>query len=287
MKRTLFSLSMVILCTVAALSQNKILKKYADEKYVKTEYYTGDAIKLTANQFLVEQLNFNQIIGRIDNIQILTIDDSEAYSQIASDISKEFYHNKSYKEILNIIKNESEHETDDNKIVDFGRYTVLSKKISGKKSQYVLIYDNNDNKDLTISIIEGKLTAEDAGIVWRNACILLNDKIELQSYNLDFFYIEPWYAKMLPKKSDIESVTSFVYNGGGNTSISNLNKIALNLFTPTFKNFNAVMSVGDSNESQWIFTQNAENILNKYVLAQYAGSNTSITIFIDKATAAK
>lgn len=283
MKRTLLSLSMVILCTVATLAQNKILKKYADKEHVKTAYYTGSAIKLIANSFLTEQLNLNTIIDNLDNLQILTIDDSDAYKPIAADAAKAFYSKKSYKEILNIIDNDYASEVDKKKSVEFNRHTLLAKKISGTKSQYVLIHDNNDDHEILISIIEGTLTPEEAGIIWRNAHILLNEKIELQSLDINntpFISNWPQINKIFSDKSNIESVTYVEYSDSDNEVIEELNKATRQLFTPTFEGFSATMTMLDGNDSQWIFSQPIGNDRYKHLVALFDGSTTILTIFI-------
>lgn len=140
---------LVILATVFSLfaqAQQSFFDKYAEMEGVTSVYISKNMLSLLPNvNSTVNGIHIGNIASRLDNIQILSSDESAIISKLRKETA-DINTQNGYKELMRVRENGE-------------KTTIFFKDKKGKKKEFVLLVDEKD--ELTIISIVGDLTLQE------------------------------------------------------------------------------------------------------------------------------
>jgi hypothetical protein len=140
---------LVILATVFSLfaqAQQSFFDKYAEMEGVTSVYISKSMLSLLPNvDSTVNGIHIGDIANRLDNIQILSSDESAIISKLRKETANINTQN-GYEELMRVRENGE-------------KTTIYFKDKKGKKKEFVLLIDEKD--ELTIISIVGDLTLQE------------------------------------------------------------------------------------------------------------------------------
>ena len=140
---------LVILATVFSLfaqAQQSFFDKYAEMEGVTSVYISKNMLSLLPNaNSTVNGIHIGNIASRLDNIQILSSDESAIISKLRKETASINTQN-GYEELMRVRENGE-------------KTTIYLKDKKGKKKEFVLLVDEKD--ELTIISIVGDLTLQE------------------------------------------------------------------------------------------------------------------------------
>lgn len=140
---------LVILATVFSLfaqAQQSFFDKYAEMEGVTSVYISKNMLSLLPNaNSTVNGIHIGNIASRLDNIQILSSDESAIISKLRKETASINTQN-GYEELMRVRENGE-------------KTTIYFKDKKGKKKEFVLLIDEKD--ELTIISIVGDLTLQE------------------------------------------------------------------------------------------------------------------------------
>ena len=140
---------LVILATVFSLfaqAQQSFFDKYAEMEGVTSVYISKSMLSLLPNvDSTVNGIHIGDIANRLDNIQILSSDESAIISKLREETA-DINTQNGYEELMRVRENGE-------------KTTIYFKDKKGKKKEFVLLVDEKD--ELTIISIVGDLTLQE------------------------------------------------------------------------------------------------------------------------------
>lgn len=140
---------LVILATVFSLfaqAQQSFFDKYAEMEGVTSVYISKSMLSLLPNvNSTVNGIHIGDIANRLDNIQILSSDESAIISKLRKETA-DINTQNGYEELMRVRE-------------DGEKTTIYLKDKKGKKKEFVLLVDEKD--ELTIISIVGDLTLQE------------------------------------------------------------------------------------------------------------------------------
>ena len=140
---------LVILATVFSLfaqAQQSFFDKYAEMEGVTSVYISKNMLSLLPNvNSTINGIHIGNIASRLDNIQILSSDESAIISKLRKETASINTQN-GYEELMRVRENGE-------------KTTIYLKDKKGKKKEFVLLVDEKD--ELTIISIVGDLTLQE------------------------------------------------------------------------------------------------------------------------------
>lgn len=140
---------LVILATVFSLfaqAQQSFFDKYAEMEGVTSVYISKNMLSLLPNvNSTVNGIHIGNIASRLDNIQILSSDESTIISKLRKETA-DINTQNGYEELMRVRENGE-------------KTTIYLKDKKGKKKEFVLLVDEKD--ELTIISIVGDLTLQE------------------------------------------------------------------------------------------------------------------------------
>lgn len=140
---------LVILATVFSLfaqAQQSFFDKYAEMEGVTSVYISKNMLSLLPNvNSTVNGIHIGNIASRLDNIQILSSDESAIISKLRKETA-DINTQNGYEELMRVRENGE-------------KTTIYFKDKKGKKKEFVLLVDKKD--ELTIISIVGDLTLQE------------------------------------------------------------------------------------------------------------------------------
>ena len=140
---------LVILATVFSLfaqAQQSFFDKYAEMEGVTSVYISKSMLSLLPNvNSTVNGIHIGDIANRLDNIQILSSDESAIISKLRKETA-DINTQNGYEELMRVRGNGE-------------KTTIYFKDKKGKKKEFVLLVDEKD--ELTIISIVGDLTLQE------------------------------------------------------------------------------------------------------------------------------
>lgn len=140
---------LVILATVFSLfaqAQQSFFDKYAEMEGVTSVYISKNMLSLLPNvNSTVNGIHIGNIASRLDNIQILSSDESAIISKLRKETA-DINTQNGYEELMRVRENGE-------------KTTIYLKDKKGKKKEFVLLVDEKD--ELTIISIVGDLTLQE------------------------------------------------------------------------------------------------------------------------------
>lgn len=140
---------LVILATVFNLfaqAQQSFFDKYAEMEGITSVYISKNMLSLLPNvNSTVNGIHIGNIASRLDNIQILSSDESTIISKLRKETA-DINTQNGYEELMRVRENGE-------------KTTIYLKDKKGKKKEFVLLVDEKD--ELTIISIVGDLTLQE------------------------------------------------------------------------------------------------------------------------------
>ena len=140
---------LVILATVFSLfaqAQQSFFDKYAEMEGVTSVYISKSMLSLLPNvNSTINGIHIGNIASRLDNIQILSSDESAIISKLRKETA-DINTQNGYEELMRVRENGE-------------KTTIYLKDKKGKKKEFVLLVDEKD--ELTIISIVGDLTLQE------------------------------------------------------------------------------------------------------------------------------
>lgn len=140
---------LVILATVFSLfaqAQQSFFDKYAEMEGVTSVYISKNMLSLLPNvNSTINGIHIGNIASRLDNIQILSSDESAIISKLRKETA-DINTQNGYEELMRVRENGE-------------KTTIYLKDKKGKKKEFVLLVDEKD--ELTIISIVGDLTLQE------------------------------------------------------------------------------------------------------------------------------
>ena len=154
MIRTFIITLLITLCSVCSYGQQSFFDKYAEMEGVTSVYITKSMLSLfPKGQASVNGVNIGNIASRLDNIQILSVDEQPIIDKLRKETSVINTRN-GYEELMRVRE-------------DGEKTTIYFKDGKKDKKEFVLLVDEKDEftiisivGDLTLQEIQGIINAE-------------------------------------------------------------------------------------------------------------------------------